>query len=92
MRFKLAKKFSEILGSYVDPSSVNIYCATGYWTHMHQDCMRFTGNFPRPDMPSLTYDFGSWEPLSVLDRKKFVVTDERNTYRADANFMVSDGK
>jgi hypothetical protein len=88
MRFKLAERLSTMLGAYVDPCDIEVWPAVGYWTHMHQDCMRWTGRFPRPELPSISYSLGSWSPMSAMDRKGFVVYDERAAFRADADFMV----
>lgn len=88
---KLALAFSRILGTYIDPYTLKIYPALGYWTHMHQDVQRFTGVFPRPDMPKLNYGFGSWDVTvsQIAKGCRFGVKDTRSFGRmADADFTI----
>lgn len=82
---KLAAEFSKIFETYIDPYSLVILSARGYWSHMQQDVMRFNGHYngnPR-------FDFGSWE-LTVSDvaRKKIKIIDDRASYRPYVDFDI----
>lgn len=91
MAHKLAEAFSKLLmAGLVDPYGVRIYPARGYWTHAHQDVQKFTGVFRDPANANLEYTFGSWwATLSTLDRKGFVISDDRKNERADNNFDIN---
>lgn len=89
---KLAKEFSKILGTYIDPYTLRFFPAIGYWAHNHQDVQRFTGHFPRPDLPKFSYGFGSWSlTISKISKGcKFKIEDHRNGDLAENDFQIEE--
>lgn len=87
---KIAEKLSQVLETYVDPYSLKLYPARGFWTHNTADVQRFTGSFPRPDLPKLSYSLGSWDcTLSRIAKgNRFVLRDNREDRKACNDFDI----
>lgn len=89
---KIAAALSKMLGIYVDPYTLHLWPAIGYWAQTTQDVQRWTGTFPRPELPNLTYSIGSWElTLSrIASGCRFEVTDERDNRKRDNDFQIEE--
>jgi hypothetical protein len=87
---KIAERLSMMLKTYVDPYDLKLYPARGFWTHRHQDVQKFTGCFPRIDLPKLTYSIGAWTiTLSEIAKGTlFDIRDCRGSRFSDANFEI----
>jgi hypothetical protein len=87
---KLAARLSSILGWYVEPYEMQLHPARGFWTRNHQDVQRFEGSIRRPDLPKLSYTFGSYDmTLSRIAKGcRFLVSDCRGTYRKVLDFDI----
>ena len=88
----LAKKFSKMLGKYVEPHSFCFNEARGYWAHNHQDVQRIAGHF-RAVGDNMTYSIGSWDnTLSTLARSGCHIIDTRGDRLADNDFLLEKGR
>ena len=88
---RIAERLSRLLETYVDPYGLKIHPARGFWTHDHQDVRRFTGAFPRPHLPKLSYTFGSWDMTvsKIASGCRFDLEDVQDDDRGDVNFEIS---
>lgn len=90
---KIAPLVSKIIGGYVDPYSMLLIPARGRWAHNVSDVQRWTGHFPRPDMPKLSYTIGSWDVTlsSIAAGCRFDLDDERGEIARlrDNDFQIS---